>query len=139
MFIFIFDEYGHFFHIHIRRIFVNMNMNLSNIRVSLLHSLQTFGSCVFLPRSSARIWCCSVAMALPFLIRLIGRGEVGFCGGSGQISARGGGTGRDRSGLNGGVGGAGFDCRVLNDGVRGSGCARRGEGVWMGYWGVSVS
>jgi hypothetical protein len=35
MFIFIFDEYGQFSYIHIRRIFVNMNMNLSNIRASL--------------------------------------------------------------------------------------------------------
>ena len=74
-------------------------------------------------------------MALRFLIFLIGRGGVGARGGSGRGSARGGGIGRERSGLNGGVEGAGFERRGLNGGVAGAGGERRGEGCSMGYWG----
>ena len=88
-------------------------------------------------------------MALRFLIFLIGRGGVGARGGSGRGSARGGGIGRERSGLNGGVEGAdlersglnggvegaGLERRGLNGGVAGAGGERRGEGFSMGYWG----
>ena len=74
-------------------------------------------------------------MALRFLIFLIGRGGVGARGGSGRGSARGGGIGRERSGLNGGVEGAGLERRGLNGVVAGSGGERRGEGFSMGYWG----
>ena len=74
-------------------------------------------------------------MALRFLIFLIGRGGVGARGGSGRGSARGGGIGRERSGLNGGVEGAGLERSGLNGGVAGAGGERRGEGFSMGYWG----